>query len=565
MERKKPRIVHLAGPTATIQNTPPLVTSNKARAARGLPPRLDFSGEPPRYDALRPQRLAAPAVVYVERHSAHPMEAEAEALHGAAEGWLSPEGVFSETKTSEADRAVHRVEIAPEDGLYPLPYMGFQADGSPWEDVTAEPGAEEPRARQSFFPDGSRSFEEIDRLSVDAFGLAGALSSIAEFDFVRIMPPAGFRGGLPAAARRDLGEGDVAPERRGRDYFAYYPFHLYAGPPRPSLAVTTNRVQAVMSSGEHEGAIWTQGSPQIEETAYWFNLLIDTRAPIVGCAAQRPQGQTGNDGPQNLIDAARFIADGAWKGEDGANRVGVVLLQDQLIYAAREVAKVDARPGGYVATGFGGVLGGVSFRGEAAVHYLPATKHTWKSELRITQLPEAVEAVRAGPEGLRLAPVPVLDAEGGLLPDAIPTVRIVKDGGYVTEEMDGAPEDEADLVAMIAAMLGKGRLAGFVAEGLSPYGIPTSHQRSEMLSRAAFSGLPVVRVGRGNGQGTANPGGEFIAGSNLTSTKARLLLMAALLKLGSLPPAADPASPTAEERRATEAAVARYQEIFDTH
>ena len=33
----KPRIAHLAGPNATIQNSPPLVTSNKARAKYGLP------------------------------------------------------------------------------------------------------------------------------------------------------------------------------------------------------------------------------------------------------------------------------------------------------------------------------------------------------------------------------------------------------------------------------------------------------------------------------------------------------------------------------------------------
>jgi hypothetical protein len=32
----KARIAHLAGPNATIQNTPPLVTSNKARAKHNL-------------------------------------------------------------------------------------------------------------------------------------------------------------------------------------------------------------------------------------------------------------------------------------------------------------------------------------------------------------------------------------------------------------------------------------------------------------------------------------------------------------------------------------------------
>ena len=33
----KIKIAHLSGPNATIQNTPPLVTSNKARAKYGLP------------------------------------------------------------------------------------------------------------------------------------------------------------------------------------------------------------------------------------------------------------------------------------------------------------------------------------------------------------------------------------------------------------------------------------------------------------------------------------------------------------------------------------------------
>ena len=33
----KIRIAHLAGPNATIQNTPPLVTSNKARVKHQLP------------------------------------------------------------------------------------------------------------------------------------------------------------------------------------------------------------------------------------------------------------------------------------------------------------------------------------------------------------------------------------------------------------------------------------------------------------------------------------------------------------------------------------------------
>lgn len=50
---RKPRIAHLAGPNATIQNTPPLVTSTKARQTRELPPLHNSDGSPVRFDALR--------------------------------------------------------------------------------------------------------------------------------------------------------------------------------------------------------------------------------------------------------------------------------------------------------------------------------------------------------------------------------------------------------------------------------------------------------------------------------------------------------------------------------
>ena len=73
----KTRLAPLAGPTATIQNTLPLVTSNKAWAMRGLSPRLAEDGEAPKFEALRAQRLAVPVNVHVEQFSAHPLESAA--------------------------------------------------------------------------------------------------------------------------------------------------------------------------------------------------------------------------------------------------------------------------------------------------------------------------------------------------------------------------------------------------------------------------------------------------------------------------------------------------------
>ena len=76
MNTSRPRIAHLSGPNATIQNTPPLVTSNKARKKYGLPEMTHPDNSPVRFDVLRPQRLAKSATVYVEQLSAHPLEAD---------------------------------------------------------------------------------------------------------------------------------------------------------------------------------------------------------------------------------------------------------------------------------------------------------------------------------------------------------------------------------------------------------------------------------------------------------------------------------------------------------
>jgi hypothetical protein len=158
---QKARIAHLAGPNATIQNTPPLVTSNKARAKRHLPLLTHPDGAATRFDALRPQRLAASVTVYVEQFSAHPLEADMAELYGPPDGYIDNAGHVHKERQSADDKPVYEVELRPEDGLYPLPYMATRADGSAWEEECAFPNAPEAKARQGFFPDGSRSFEEI--------------------------------------------------------------------------------------------------------------------------------------------------------------------------------------------------------------------------------------------------------------------------------------------------------------------------------------------------------------------------------------------------------------------
>src|SRR6188768_3740294 len=105
----RPRIAVFSGPTATIQNTQPLVTSNKARLKHDLTPLTYADGRTHRFDALRPQRLAAPVTLYVEQFSAHPLERDAANLYGPPDGYVDPQGQFHRDPQSAADVPVYEV------------------------------------------------------------------------------------------------------------------------------------------------------------------------------------------------------------------------------------------------------------------------------------------------------------------------------------------------------------------------------------------------------------------------------------------------------------------------
>ena len=83
--------------------------------------------------------------------------------------------------------------------------------------------------------------------------------------------------------------------------------------------------------------------------------------PIIGNSSQRTHGMLSNDGDRNIVDSVDYILSGVWRGPDGQDRVGAVMIQEEQIFAARDVQKGDDRPGGYLATGgHGGIVGGIN-------------------------------------------------------------------------------------------------------------------------------------------------------------------------------------------------------------
>jgi hypothetical protein len=505
--------------------------------------------------------------VYIEQFSAHPLERDAAELYGAPDGYLDADGVFHKERSGPHDKAVYEVTLKPEDGLYPLPYMARQADGRPWEMDGADSNAPAELCRVPFFPDGSRLFEEIDRLGISDEGVGCLLTAKADFDFYRALPSGGYTKGRSAGERTDIGAGDIAPEIRGTDFFPYRPPYLRKEPPMSALARLTNVVQKALTTGRYAGAIWLEGSPFVEETLYWLNLLIDTDVPIVGNSSQRPHGAIGNDGDRNLVDSVEYIASRIWADEKGHDCVGAVAILDEQIFTARDVQKADARPGGYIATGgHGGIIGRMGHPGLPQFSFKTIKRHTHNSAVNVSRLPKEVQGSRVQSSKVGMVVVPVRDSEGNLLASAIAKVTIVKHARYLPVDTTGDAAPEVDILARIDQNLREAPLAGFVAEGSAPFGA-MSNSVDAALKRATFSGMPVAKVGRGNAGGFVDAKRDTlaIAGNNLTATKARLLLMACLMKFGSLPPAADPAKPTEAETQAAKAKLAQYQEVFDTH
>jgi L-asparaginase len=563
----KPRIAVFTGPTSTIQNSPPLVTSNKARDMRGLPLPKNADGSPTRYDHLVPQRLAAPVEVLIEQFSAHPLEKDAAHLYGAPDGYIDRNGVFHKARQNPGDKPAYRVTLRPEDGLYLLPYMSVQADGKPWDGNCTARGAPFEKCRQTFYPDPSRTFEEIDRTIVgrNENGVGNVLSSKADFDFYRAVPPGGYTKGLAMAQRTDVIGSDIPQERLGEDFFPYGPHR--AETRLEDLARATNTVQRALKTGKYAGAIWLEGSPTVQETTYWLNLLIDTTMPITGNSSQRVHGMIGNEGDRNMIDSVDYIRSKVWADSEGRDSVGAVQLVDTQIFASRQVEKQGARPGGYVAMGgHGGILGTIGDPGPVTIWFKPTTLHTWGSAVNLTRLARTVQGMRKVDGKVTLVEVPIKDDQGYLRGEAIPKVTMVRHNRWIKDTAMANADEEPEIFARVEKNLRDRPLSGIVAEGSTPYGA-MQESMEKALTIAVFSGLPVVRVSRGDTAGmvAVNADDIFIEGNNLTAGKARMLLMAALMKFGSLPPAADPKNPTPEEKKAVQEKIKEYQEVFNTH
>ena len=96
-----------------------------------------------------------------------------------------------------------------------------------------------------------------------------------------------------------------------------------------------NAVRDALADPATAGAVVVQGTDTIEETAFFFDLVLDTPKPVVVTGAMRAASDPGYDGPANLRDAVRAAAAPETAGE------GVLVALGGTLHAADEATKAD--------------------------------------------------------------------------------------------------------------------------------------------------------------------------------------------------------------------------------
>src|ERR1700738_137895 len=245
-----------------------------------------------------------------------------------------------------------------------------------------------------------------------------------------------------------------------------------------------HRVNKLLLQGDVDGIVVTHGTDTLEETAYFLNLVVKSRKPVVVVGSMRPSSAISADGPINLYDAVCLAASPNAVGK------GVLVVLNEQISGARDVTKTNTSN---TDTFRNWELGFMGYMRDGVPHFyrVSTRKNTVETEF---------------------------DVSGT---DVLPQVDIV----YGYANMNGIAVD-AFVAAGTKAIIFAGTGEGTVADsGIEP-----------ALIEARKKGVVVVRSSRvGNGlvtRSTENRDDEFgfVVADTLSPQKARILAMLALTR-----------------------------------
>ena len=243
----------------------------------------------------------------------------------------------------------------------------------------------------------------------------------------------------------------------------------------------SQRINNLLKTEDIDGIVVTHGTATLEETAYFLQLTIKSKKPVVVTGAMRPPTAVGTDADLNLIDAIRVATSPEAVGK------GVLTVLNNEIHSARDVQKANTLRVETFRANELGFLGYADSDGQVMFYREPTRRHTSASAFDVDDITD-------------LPRVDIVYAYGGsdsLLIDAVR--RNHSDGMIMTGFGSGTFPPK---------MLGAGAEA--VKEG-----IPVVLASRSTAGRTVITPR-VTRLG-------------FIVADNLQPQKARILLMLGLI------------------------------------
>lgn len=260
--------------------------------------------------------------------------------------------------------------------------------------------------------------------------------------------------------------------------------NVYGGEVSPARWVElARRINAIfLGDPRCAGIVVTHGTSSLEETAYFLNLTVKSRRPVVVTGAMRPMTAISNDAEINLYDSIRVAASPAAAGR------GVLVVLNNQIQAARDVTKTNTSRLDTFKSGDFGYLGYADSDGTVVFYRTPEKAHTIGAEFDVDRI------------------------------DGLPRVDIA---------LAYAGVDGTAIRALAVA-----GAAGIVAAGMGSGGATTAFM--DALADVARSGVPVVVASQAGGGRTmarrALIERGLIVADNLLPRKARILLMLGLTR-----------------------------------
>jgi len=243
------------------------------------------------------------------------------------------------------------------------------------------------------------------------------------------------------------------------------------------------RINAIFRDDpEAAGVAITHGTSTLEETAYFLNLTVKSKQPVVLTGAMRPMTALSNDAELNVLNCVRVAANPA------SSDRGVLVVLNNEIQAARDVTKGSTSRVEAFKTNDLGFVGYADSDGQVVFYRRPEKAHTHMTEFDVETIGE-------------LPRVDIALAYSG------------SDGVAVKAFV------QAGCAGLVAAGLGSGA-------GPRPF--------LDALTEVVRSGIPVVVASQaGSGRVMARRGmieRGFILADNLLPKKARILLTLALTR-----------------------------------